>query len=66
MQKVNWSLCVAAINRVYQLRRNPSAGIPQSLHQEEAAMTKQTQIDLAALGVIFSLGFLAIATALIA
>jgi hypothetical protein len=29
-------------------------------------MTKQTQIDLAALGVIFSLGVLAIATALIA
>jgi hypothetical protein len=66
MQKLNWSLCIAAIDRLYQLRRDPSVEIIQSLHQKEAAMTKQTQIDLAALGVIFSLGFLAIATALIA
>jgi hypothetical protein len=66
MQKLNWSLCIAAINRMYQLRRDPFLGITQSLHQKEAAMTKQTQIDLAALGVIFSLGVLAIATALIA
>jgi len=51
---------------MYQLRRDPFLGITQSLHQKEAAMTKQTQIDLAALGVIFSLGVLAIATALIA
>lgn len=46
----------------------PQAGLEcQALSLlKEALMTKDTKIDLAALGVIFSLGFLAIATALIA